>query len=88
MFSYYSMNVHACYVLNVCVLIFIPRSGLQHPPVSSTSFPRSSLSREKDPGWVWSRGTQILSGDKCVERKRLCFRQNKRTISIISFVTT
>ena len=29
-----------------------------------TSFPGSSLSREKDPGWVWSRGTQILGGDK------------------------
>ena len=26
--------------------------------------PVSSLSQEKDPGWVWSRGTQILGGDK------------------------
>ena len=32
--------------------------------VRTTSFPGSSLSREKDPGWVWSRGTQILGGDK------------------------
>ena len=30
----------------------------------ATSFPGSSLSREKDPGWVWSRDSQILGGDK------------------------
>ena len=26
--------------------------------------PRLFLSREKDPGWVWSRATQILGGNK------------------------
>ena len=31
---------------------------------SSTSFPGSFLSREKDPGWVWSRGNCILSTNK------------------------
>ena len=30
----------------------------------ATSFPGSSLSREKDLGWVWSGGIQILGGDK------------------------
>ena len=30
----------------------------------TTSLPGSFLSREKDPGWVWSRATQILGGNK------------------------
>ena len=32
--------------------------------VISTLFPVSFLAREKDPGWVWSRGTHILSASK------------------------
>ena len=28
--------------------------------ITTTSFPGSFLSREKDPGWVWSHATQIL----------------------------
>ena len=32
--------------------------------ISATAFPGSFLSREKDPGWVWSRATQILGGSK------------------------
>ena len=36
----------------------------------ATSFTGSFLSREKDPGWVWTRATQILGGDKYNNRTR------------------
>jgi hypothetical protein len=35
-------------------------SAMADTATSPTSFPGSSLLLRKDPGWGWSRGTQIL----------------------------
>ena len=39
-------------------------SSTQSSQLIATSFPGSFLSREKDPGLVWSRATQTLGGNK------------------------
>ena len=41
------------------------------------SFPGSLLSRKKDSGWVWSRGTQIMDGKKYKKTCLCVFYENK-----------
>ena len=61
---------------------------------SSASFPGSSLCREKDLGWVWSRGTHIQVANKLISvsilpmvwRKRFYFHHDKQTCTFFLFV--
>ena len=56
-----------CKVLNANINIGVARNAIRNDifknfvVISPNSFLGSSLAQEKNPGWVWSRGTHILS---------------------------